>query len=86
MFSIVFDRFRSDFDRFRTDFGRRRAFGGISPHVCVFATFLGLLADIADGTAARKLRVKSKFGASFDQLSGGEMELKRAETDGHKHI
>ncbi|CAJ1338290.1 unnamed protein product [Effrenium voratum] len=42
---------------------------GISPNVCVFATFLGLLADIADGTAARKLQVKSKFGASFDQLA-----------------
>eukprot|EP00434_Breviolum_minutum_P030932 symbB.v1.2.027356.t1/scaffold2799.1/size70062/5 len=45
------------------------AIPGISPNVCVFATFLGLLADIADGTAARKLRVKSKFGASFDQLA-----------------
>lgn len=45
------------------------AIPGISPNVCVFATFLGLLADIADGTAARKLQVKSKFGASFDQLA-----------------
>mmetsp|Transcript_15788 Transcript_15788/g.37232 ORF Transcript_15788/g.37232 Transcript_15788/m.37232 type:complete len:211 (+) Transcript_15788:47-679(+) len=45
------------------------AIPGISPNVCVFATFLGLLADIADGTAARKLQVKSKFGAAFDQLA-----------------
>mmetsp|Transcript_47287 Transcript_47287/g.110488 ORF Transcript_47287/g.110488 Transcript_47287/m.110488 type:complete len:212 (+) Transcript_47287:385-1020(+) len=45
------------------------AIPGISPNICVFATFLGLLADIADGTAARKLQVKSKFGAAFDQLA-----------------
>ena len=45
------------------------AIPGISPNVCVFATFLGLLADIADGTAARKLQVKSTFGACFDQLA-----------------
>ncbi|CAE8619988.1 unnamed protein product, partial [Polarella glacialis] len=42
---------------------------GISPQVCVFATFLGLAADILDGQAARWLRVKSKFGATFDQLA-----------------
>jgi len=42
---------------------------GISPGVCVFATFLGLVADVLDGTAARWLNVKSKFGATFDQLA-----------------
>merc|ERR1712203_1240245 len=42
---------------------------GISPGVCVLATLLGLVADILDGTAARLLNVKSKFGATFDQLA-----------------
>jgi len=42
---------------------------GISPQVCVFATFLGLCTDVLDGQAARWLRVKSKFGATFDQLA-----------------
>merc|ERR1712060_282463 len=42
---------------------------GISPEVCVLATALGLVADILDGTAARLLKVKSKFGATFDQLA-----------------
>mmetsp|Transcript_23079 Transcript_23079/g.65014 ORF Transcript_23079/g.65014 Transcript_23079/m.65014 type:complete len:219 (-) Transcript_23079:76-732(-) len=42
---------------------------GISPNMCVFATFLGLCTDILDGQAARVLRVKSKFGATFDQLA-----------------
>lgn len=42
---------------------------GISPNVCVFATFLGLCTDVLDGQAARMLRVKSPFGATFDQLA-----------------
>merc|ERR1719433_937487 len=42
---------------------------GISPQVCVLATALGLVADIADGTVARWLQCKSKFGATFDQLA-----------------
>lgn len=42
---------------------------GVSPKVCVCATFLGLLADVLDGTAARLLQVKSSFGATFDQLA-----------------
>jgi len=42
---------------------------GISPHVCVFATMLGLCTDMLDGHAARKLNVKSSFGATFDQLA-----------------
>jgi len=42
---------------------------GISPQVCVIATALGLLADILDGTVARWLQIKSKFGATFDQLA-----------------
>lgn len=42
---------------------------GISPQVCVVATVLGLVADILDGTVARWLQVKSKFGATFDQLA-----------------
>jgi len=41
----------------------------VSPGVCVFATFLGLVADVLDGTAARRLQVKSPFGAMFDQLA-----------------
>merc|ERR1719361_2007192 len=42
---------------------------GISPRVCILATVLGLIADVADGQVARWLRVKSKFGATFDQLA-----------------
>lgn len=42
---------------------------GISPEVCVFATLAGLVADVLDGQAARVLRVKSAFGATFDQLA-----------------
>eukprot|EP00405_Crypthecodinium_cohnii_P013573 CAMPEP_0206445004 /NCGR_PEP_ID=MMETSP0324_2-20121206/15238_1 /ASSEMBLY_ACC=CAM_ASM_000836 /TAXON_ID=2866 /ORGANISM="Crypthecodinium cohnii, Strain Seligo" /LENGTH=194 /DNA_ID=CAMNT_0053913113 /DNA_START=87 /DNA_END=668 /DNA_ORIENTATION=- len=42
---------------------------GVSPKVCVFATAMGLCADVLDGQAARVLRVKSKFGATFDQLA-----------------
>mmetsp|Transcript_106868 Transcript_106868/g.212209 ORF Transcript_106868/g.212209 Transcript_106868/m.212209 type:complete len:232 (-) Transcript_106868:97-792(-) len=42
---------------------------GISPQVCVIATALGLVADILDGTVARRLQIKSKFGATFDQLA-----------------
>mmetsp|Transcript_49260 Transcript_49260/g.157565 ORF Transcript_49260/g.157565 Transcript_49260/m.157565 type:complete len:223 (-) Transcript_49260:74-742(-) len=42
---------------------------GISPQVCTLATALGLIADMLDGTVARWLRVKSKFGATFDQLA-----------------
>lgn len=42
---------------------------GISPNFCVGAVFLGLCTDILDGQAARVLRVKSKFGATFDQLA-----------------
>lgn len=42
---------------------------GVSPRVCVLATFLGLWTDVLDGTAARRLRVKSKFGGTFDQLA-----------------
>merc|ERR1719414_1118629 len=41
----------------------------ISPKVCVFATVCGLVADVLDGQVARWLRVKSKFGATFDQLA-----------------
>merc|ERR1712012_7466 len=42
---------------------------GISPSICVFACFLGLCTDVLDGQAARMLQVKSKFGATFDQLA-----------------
>jgi len=42
---------------------------GISPEVCVLATAAGLVADVLDGQAARVLRVKSAFGATFDQLA-----------------
>jgi len=42
---------------------------GVSPKVCVCATFVGLVTDILDGTAARLLQVKSSFGATFDQLA-----------------
>mmetsp|Transcript_39642 Transcript_39642/g.118608 ORF Transcript_39642/g.118608 Transcript_39642/m.118608 type:complete len:222 (-) Transcript_39642:217-882(-) len=42
---------------------------GISPQVCILATVCGLIADVADGQVARVLRVKSKFGATFDQLA-----------------
>eukprot|EP00747_Dinoflagellata_sp_TGD_P167064 gnl/TRDRNA2_/TRDRNA2_190875_c0_seq1.p1 gnl/TRDRNA2_/TRDRNA2_190875_c0~~gnl/TRDRNA2_/TRDRNA2_190875_c0_seq1.p1 ORF type:complete len:239 (-),score=38.08 gnl/TRDRNA2_/TRDRNA2_190875_c0_seq1:317-991(-) len=42
---------------------------GLSPDICVFATLCGLVADVLDGTLARKLQVKSKFGATFDQLA-----------------
>merc|ERR1711972_705678 len=31
--------------------------------------FLGLCTDVLDGQVARMLRVKSKFGATFDQLA-----------------
>uniref|UniRef100_A0A7S1LT06 CDP-diacylglycerol--serine O-phosphatidyltransferase n=1 Tax=Alexandrium catenella TaxID=2925 RepID=A0A7S1LT06_ALECA len=42
---------------------------GISPQVCLVATACGLVADVLDGQVARMLRVKSKFGATFDQLA-----------------
>merc|ERR1719414_621411 len=45
------------------------ALPSISPSACVVATMLGLVADVLDGTLARKLQVKSKFGAFFDQLA-----------------
>jgi len=42
---------------------------GMSPYMCVLATGLGLVADVMDGTVARRLQVKSKFGGTFDQLA-----------------
>ncbi|CAK0901306.1 unnamed protein product, partial [Prorocentrum cordatum] len=42
---------------------------GMSPQACVLLTALGLVADVLDGQAARWLRVKSKFGATFDQMA-----------------
>ncbi len=42
---------------------------GVSPALCVFAVVLGLITDILDGVIARRLKVNSKFGATFDQLA-----------------
>eukprot|EP00927_Polykrikos_kofoidii_P000964 TRINITY_DN10357_c0_g1_i1.p1 TRINITY_DN10357_c0_g1~~TRINITY_DN10357_c0_g1_i1.p1 ORF type:complete len:208 (-),score=24.03 TRINITY_DN10357_c0_g1_i1:103-726(-) len=42
---------------------------GFRPEHSIVAAFVGILADILDGTLARALEVKSKFGAAFDQLA-----------------
>jgi len=42
---------------------------GVNPRLCILITLLGLVCDVLDGEAARRLRVKSSFGATFDQLA-----------------
>lgn len=42
---------------------------GFRPEIGVAAVFIGLAADILDGSAARYLDCKSKFGSAFDQLA-----------------
>merc|ERR1712187_82019 len=41
----------------------------LRPQYCIAAVFIGLLADVLDGLAARKLKATSKFGSAFDQLA-----------------
>lgn len=42
---------------------------GLKPWVGLIVVFIGLLADILDGMAARWLNVGTKFGAYFDELA-----------------
>jgi len=42
---------------------------GCKPKVGVAVVIVGLLADVADGMAARRLKVGTKFGSYFDELA-----------------
>merc|ERR1712217_759764 len=41
----------------------------VKPWHCIVAVCAGLVGDVLDGVAARKLKASSKFGAAFDQLA-----------------